>query len=436
MAAKSIICSGVRRGIRNGESTLICAHPWLQDDHDPMIQTEMPIQLEDAKVVGLIDQQTGSWDHSILTDLFQPNDVANIIKIPVSPEYDDMWYWHGDPREIYSVKCGYRLIVGNYESGTGTFTKWLTLWKLKIPRKWKMFLWRAICDILPTTTNLLIKRVDVDPQCAMCGISQEDTIHALVLCEFAKNIWERSNLPIPNIVTNIFHIWFGELLNVLDSDGIVYAASILYNIWRAWNGAVWNACLPHPSSLVTAARITMQARQPATARIRTAPSTASHPVFRATRPAPSRRICHVNAGYVHGSGKATVGAILLDVDGGYVSALTAPLLDCSSPLMAETLACKEALSWLKDRGEQHINIYTDCLTLQRYLTTPPAAFRSYVGYAIDSCRAAVSLFQSCSVNYITRLDNYLAHALATSTYQQHTAMYWDVYLPDIISTYF
>ncbi|XP_019179716.1 PREDICTED: uncharacterized protein LOC109174929 [Ipomoea nil] len=227
MTAKSIICSGIRRRIGNGESTLIWTHPWIQDGQDPMVQTEMPMQLEGAKVVGLIDQQTGTWDHSILTDLFQPSDVANILKIPVSPEYDDTWYWHGDPIRIYSVKCGYRLIVGDYESGIGTFTKWLTLWKLKIPPKWKMFLWRAICDILPTTTNLLIKRVDMDPHCAMCEISQEDTMHALVLCEFAKNIWEQSNLPIPNIVTNAFHIWFGELLNVLDSDGVLYASSIL-----------------------------------------------------------------------------------------------------------------------------------------------------------------------------------------------------------------
>ncbi|XP_019158220.1 PREDICTED: uncharacterized protein LOC109154946 [Ipomoea nil] len=60
MVAKSIIFGGVRRRIGNGESTFIWTHPWLQNDHDPMIQTEMPIQLKEAKVAGLIDQQTGS----------------------------------------------------------------------------------------------------------------------------------------------------------------------------------------------------------------------------------------------------------------------------------------------------------------------------------------------------------------------------------------
>ncbi|XP_019172465.1 PREDICTED: uncharacterized protein LOC109167831 [Ipomoea nil] len=259
MVAKSLICSGVRRRIGNGETTLIWAHPWIHNDQEPMVQTEMPMQLAEAKFVGLIDQDTGTWDHSILTDLFQPTDVENIKKIHVSQEYEDSWYWHGDPKGIYSVKNGYRRIIGNYEHSDEAFDKWLTLWSLKIPPKWKTFLWRAISDILPITTNLIIKRVDVDPKCAMCGIVQEDTMHALVLCDFAKAIWEQSTLPIPNIVTNVFHIWFSNLLNILDFNGILHATAILYHIWRARNGAVWDAVLPRPTKLLTMAAVTMHA---------------------------------------------------------------------------------------------------------------------------------------------------------------------------------
>ncbi|XP_019199805.1 PREDICTED: uncharacterized protein LOC109193404 [Ipomoea nil] len=394
MAAKSIICSGVRRRIGNGESTFIWTHPWLQDEQDPMIQTEMPVQLQGARVMGLIDQQTGTWDNDFLTDLFQPEDVGRIMRIPVSLDYSDTWYWHGDPKGLYSVKSGYRRIVGDYESQGGDFVNWLALWRLKIPPKWRMFLWRAICDILPTTTNLLIKRVDVSPYCAMCGISQEDTMHALVL------------------------------------------SSILYNIWRARSRAVWEACLPRPNSLLRAAVTAKDAwllarpirppRAPpalATAISHAAESAADGgTTLIAEHYVPNLRRCRVDAGYLHDTGKATVGAVLFDVNGGYIAAFNAPLPTCVSPLMAEALACKEALSWLKERGEQNIELYTDCLTLQRYLTTPTAAFRSYVGYAIDGCRQIATLFQYCSFRFIARSDNYLAHALATSAYQQLAAI--------------
>ncbi|XP_019173808.1 PREDICTED: uncharacterized protein LOC109169381 [Ipomoea nil] len=128
MAAKDLICSGIRRRIGNGKSTLIWEHPWLQDEHDPMIQTEMPPQLAGAKVEGLIDQDTSSWDQHILTDIFQPIDIPRILKIPVSPEYDDTWYWHGDPNGCYSVKNGYRCIIEDYETdNNGAFDKWITL---------------------------------------------------------------------------------------------------------------------------------------------------------------------------------------------------------------------------------------------------------------------------------------------------------------------
>ncbi|XP_019173873.1 PREDICTED: uncharacterized protein LOC109169445 [Ipomoea nil] len=222
----------------------------------------MPPQLAKAKEINLIDQVTGRWDHHLLTDIFLPNDVSRIMKIPISPDYDDMWYLHGDPKGCYSVKNGYRLIVGNYENNVNNgFTKWLTLWKLKIPPKWKTFLWRGISDILPTTYNFLIKRVEVDPLCVMCGITNEDTMHSLVLCGYAKSIWTLSNLPLPNIVTNIFHEWFSAILNVLDSDGIIYAAAILYHLWRARNGAVWDACLPLPKKVLAMAKATMRTWQ-------------------------------------------------------------------------------------------------------------------------------------------------------------------------------
>ncbi|XP_019152213.1 PREDICTED: uncharacterized protein LOC109149044 [Ipomoea nil] len=247
MAAKSLVCSGVRRRIGNGNSTSVWNHPGLQDGEEPMIQTEMPPQLADIRVANLMDQGTGTWDYHLLIDIFEPEDVSRILKIPVSQKYEDQWYWHGDPNGCYSVKDGYRRIIGNYESSMNPgFNKWLTLWKQKIPPKWRMFIWKAINDILPTTNNLRSKRVDVSPLCAVCGVENEDVMHALVFCDYAKAIWTQSNLPSPSIVTNVFYEWFDELLNILDSYGIPYAAAILYYLWKARNGAVWDACLTYP----------------------------------------------------------------------------------------------------------------------------------------------------------------------------------------------
>ncbi|XP_019170410.1 PREDICTED: uncharacterized protein LOC109165884 [Ipomoea nil] len=364
LAAKGLICGGVRRRIGNGKSTLIWDHPWIHDDNQPRILTEKPPQLAQAKVEGLIDQQTGTWDHEILVDIFIAQDVEKILKIPVSLEYEDMWYWYGDPKGEYSVKEGYKVVRGNYSQPEGNFHKWKKLWSLKAPRKWKTFLWRALNDILPTTENLLIKRVDIDPTCAMCGVGHENLVHSLITC---------------------------------DDDRIIYAVALLYFIWRTRNGAVWEAMLPRPQNVIAMALSSVNAwkeahparRSPQA--ITTMPAAILPPVaavycpregaaimgegeaetlplsreFSATvqhnTTQNGRNQCYFDATYDPTTNKAAMGAIILDSRGCYVSAMTTPIIHYFSPLMAEAFACKEALSWLRHREETDIDLYTDCL---------------------------------------------------------------------------
>ncbi|XP_019155369.1 PREDICTED: uncharacterized protein LOC109152237 [Ipomoea nil] len=292
----------------------------------------------------------------------------------------------------------------------------------------------------------------------------EDTMHALVTCDYATSIWAQSHLPIPMITTNIFYDWFSDLLNILDTNQIVHAAAILYHIWRARNGAVWDACLPRPRKVLAVAKATTlawqrvhpthrqinhhavaqghltttavarQQQQHATADTHGLPDDAGHTTS-PTEDADSIRKCYIDAGFMPATGKATVGAILFDEEGEYVSAFSAPLSNCLSPLMAETIACKEALSWLWNRGERSVRLLTDCLTLQQYLTSRIVTIRTYVGYAIDACRARITSFDYCSVNFIPRSENYLAHRLATSAFNSATVMYSDNVPPDsILST--
>ncbi|XP_019192477.1 PREDICTED: uncharacterized protein LOC109186787 [Ipomoea nil] len=454
MAAQELVCGGVRRRIGNGKETLIWDHPWLQDDNNAKIITDKPPYLAQATVMRLIDQETATWDHEILNDIFIPEDVMRILKIPVSPDYEDMWYWHGDVTGEYSVKNGYRQVVGDYVHTTGMFDKWPKLWKLKVPPRCKTFLWRALNNILPTTTNLIIKRVEISPTCAMCGVMHENVMHSLVECDYTRNIWAQSHLPTPNTITDIFHVWFNEVLNILDDDGIIYAVGLLYYIWRARNGAVWDAYLPRPQRIIATVAAAIRAwriahpdrpqrlhaqRGSTTAtaeqRQETAlPHARTPPTIHTA--ALSRKKCYIDAAFVHATSKAAVGAILLDEQGLYITALQAPLVNCFSPFMAEAIACKEVLSWLWDRGERSVDILTDCLSLQQYLSQAKDTPRSYLGYAIDACRNRMVSFNYVSVNYVPRSDNRLAHILATSAFSYSAPMYSDNGPPDTISAYF
>ncbi|XP_019191745.1 PREDICTED: uncharacterized protein LOC109186273 [Ipomoea nil] len=293
-------------------------HPWLPDDPSPLIQTLMPDELKEALVAGLIDQQMNEWDPHILSDLFEPEDVARISRILISSEYEDSWYWLSDP---------------------GAFDKWVSLWKLKVPPKWKTFLWRALCDILPTTSNLIIKRVDVNPTCSMCDLQHEDVMHSLVLCEYSRLVWNVTELPITNILANSFPIWLMGALNILTEEQCGQLVAVLYYLWNAQNTVVWEGTLFRAGQIWRRVDAAMHTYAQLHRRLpHPLPTSAS------AEPEQVRPRCFVDAGYRPSTGEATIGVVLLSQTGSFQAATNGQLPGCFSPLMAEALACNEALS--------------------------------------------------------------------------------------------
>ncbi|XP_031120574.1 uncharacterized protein LOC116023707 [Ipomoea triloba] len=451
MAAHELVCAGVQRRIGNGRTTLIWGHPWLPDDPSPMVHTPMPAVLNGSVVSGLINPDSGTWDLSILHDIFTPNDIDRILTIPISPHHEDSWFWLGDPKGCYTVKEGYRSVIGEVVSTPGTFDSWLHLWKIKCPAKWKMFIWKALSNVLPTTTNLIIKRVEVDPSCPMCGILHEDVMHSLVLCDYSRLVWNESSLHVPSVIDVDFIGWFQNAMTMLNKENMFVLVAVLYHIWKARNHAVWDAYLPAPG------RVWRMATTSATAwkQVHGAQAPLQPPIVAATathatqssqqqlhaavdHPLPNDGLprCFFDASYCPRTRSATVGAMLVTNDSQFIAAFCAPLPPCFSPLMAESLACKEALSWLKNRESTSVRVYTDCSTVKDLLYSVNPSLFSYVSYSVDASKALMSSFVYCSVDLIPRTHNQGAHTLATEALAQGAPLFWDSVLPNSIAHLF
>ncbi|XP_019183824.1 PREDICTED: uncharacterized protein LOC109178739 [Ipomoea nil] len=388
------------------------------------------MELRNAHAAGLIDQQTNTWDPHILFDLFIPEDVARISMIPVSPDYEDMWFWKGESNGVYTVKNAYRQIKGDFEHNPCAFDKWVTLCKLKVPPKWKTFLWRAICDIIPTTDNLIVKRVEVDLACPMFGITHESAMHALILCDYSKIIWNISGLHVTNVVTHSLSAWLMGILNILTEEQCGLAIAVLYNIWNARNTAVWEHDLPRPHQVWRHAAAAMHVYR------QTHRPSPRAPVFvAATTDGCETPRCYADAGYRPATGEATYGAVLLSHQGTFVAVTSGKLSGAFSAVMAEALACKEALSWLKDRDIRMMDLLTDCSELRNELYSSPTANLSYIGIIVDKYRTTISLFTRCSLSYVSRTLNFHAHTLASLDFDQEQPMYWDSVPPDSIAQF-
>jgi hypothetical protein len=71
---------------------------------------------------------------------------------------------------------------------------WETIWKLRVPAKVKIFIWRTMQNTIPCRSTLANRHVKVSGQCPICLRRAEDVKHLLFLCPRAKQIWEQLGL--------------------------------------------------------------------------------------------------------------------------------------------------------------------------------------------------------------------------------------------------
>ena len=159
-----------------------------------------PTMRIDPTVAELIDGEQ-SWKERLILDSFTREDAEAILKIPLLKRpKEDQLIWHYDIRVKYSVKSGYQVAMrlkfpDQPCCSSQSSDLWGALWKLAMPEKIKIFLWRAINNLLLTSENLWKRRVVQEPICQICSNNVETISHALLGCKIAKKVRRNSQFP-------------------------------------------------------------------------------------------------------------------------------------------------------------------------------------------------------------------------------------------------
>ncbi|XP_042974779.1 uncharacterized protein LOC122306417 [Carya illinoinensis] len=161
-AARPLLAEGLLWKIGNGNSVKVWLDRWLPTPTSFKVQSPLKILSSGATVNSLIDQDTHSWNLALIQDVFIPEEVAVISKLHISPcSSSDRLTWRCTTNGMFTVKSAYHLQVSMNDSRHGQGSQpptqgalWKQLWKLKVPSKVKVFIWRAAKDILPTKANL------------------------------------------------------------------------------------------------------------------------------------------------------------------------------------------------------------------------------------------------------------------------------------------
>ncbi|MBA0842083.1 hypothetical protein Goarm_001929, partial [Gossypium armourianum] len=105
----------------------------------------------------------------------------------------------GEPTGEFSVRSAYKLLHGSNRDPndlllhTETKNFYNKLWKLHIPSKIQMTIWRISWDIVPSFINLKIKRVMMNTHCPRCGCDEENSCHIFIQCPRSIEVWNQLN---------------------------------------------------------------------------------------------------------------------------------------------------------------------------------------------------------------------------------------------------
>ena len=140
---------------------------------------------------------------------------------------------------MYQVHSGYHLLCelqGNEVASSsdidGQRKFWKSLWKLNIPNKVKIFLWRACTNSIPTMLNLCKRKIVPSSACNHCHVGEETVLHALWPCEVVCLVWCSYFLAIPSEFNRVS--LFRDLLElVICSSQNSKVFGMVY--WALWN---------------------------------------------------------------------------------------------------------------------------------------------------------------------------------------------------------
>ena len=168
---------------------------------------------------------------------------------------DDKFIWPHSPNGLYWIKLGYHFekqhlskYIDNPTTSVMQENKiWRFVWKLPIPQKIKLFLWRTCHNAIFVGENLFKRKIMNSPICPICSQEHETVEHASLFCPWTTPIWYSSQLqflPTPNNVSRI-DMWlvylFEEISKQIDfsEQRCALIATMLWLIWKDRNAYIF-----------------------------------------------------------------------------------------------------------------------------------------------------------------------------------------------------
>jgi len=140
------------------------------------------------KVSALLSPVSNDWHLPAIQKHFPLLEATICQLIPSKNKTKDALVWLPEKRGSYSTKSGYAISKLHQRAPIQEAFNWqLNIWKVRVPPKLKMFLWKLKRKALPVGNNLAVRGILCASPCKRCD-EVESELHILLACPFAKKV--------------------------------------------------------------------------------------------------------------------------------------------------------------------------------------------------------------------------------------------------------
>ena len=180
--------------------------------------------------------------HILYTSL--PPKVANHINnfsVRFNESVEDTFVWSPNINDVYTAKSGYNWLLSQSTSNftASTSLSWIWIWLLRLPEKFKFFIWLACHDAVSTLSLLRHRNIAHSDQCTRCGQHVETFIHCIRDCLHSSKIWRHIGFKTTDFFNeNYAYLWLKHGLK--GSHSLLFAAALWW-IWRYRNSMCFSS---------------------------------------------------------------------------------------------------------------------------------------------------------------------------------------------------
>ncbi|KAJ1421430.1 Ribonuclease H-like superfamily [Sesbania bispinosa] len=270
------------------------------------VRGSIPEGNEDMRVTELMDNSRARWNSVLVRSMFPTEVAEHILNITLS-------------RDTSHLKV------------TG---EWKTLWRLNIPNRVKLLLWRMMRGCLPVRTNLQRKRVSCPATCPLCDAGLENEFHIFFGCDHSIQCWQASGLwgDVERVASGSegFQETMMSLLKNLSTQKKRESVMLMWALWKRTNVKVWDGVLND------AFETTCHARQG------------------------DRLKCNCDTAMFKELNSFGIGLCIRDEKGKFIRAKTLLHQGIPSAPEAEATGLLDAISWLRQLGLEAVDVEMDC----------------------------------------------------------------------------